>query len=466
MRLKQNSRRLRSYLQPAIFILVIVFYISQLRSEGTHNMSYYVLWARSIVEGHLLEIYHATSGTLFQSSDSLTVPYTPLSQYLIAGSSWLLLHVLGNSRETYLLAVNSTCTLFTFFTALLFFRNRRILNIRQPLAYLLTPAVFLISPLLGYEDSIMSFFLVATLISLKKNRYLLGGLLAGCAVLSKQLALMPIFAIFLLLVCSKKIKPFIEFLAGAIFSSFVILTPFIFTGNIMWYFKAQSLTSVHTMASAQAANFPWLVSLIYRISTLGLIDGLGVGGNGLRISSDTLRQASYLSSGLVTVLVFLSWAIYWGKKGGMQNLDLSFSAMIMIFSYHLFNFGVHENHIFMLLPVVYLISGYLEIWNIYKMVALALTTVLISAYGVGSASHEAIGIATTHPGIFSVIMGICFLLYVVAFIKALKVNPHNLGGTSFPKPLVRLLGSYLNGSPPARLRTEITRQTRKIRSLL
>jgi hypothetical protein len=105
MQVKQISKEQKSYLQQVIFILLTVFYISQLRSEGTHNMSYYVLWARSIVEGHLLEIYHATSEPLLQNSDSLTVPYTPLSQYLIAGLSWLLLHVLGNSRETYVLAV-------------------------------------------------------------------------------------------------------------------------------------------------------------------------------------------------------------------------------------------------------------------------------------------------------------------------------------------------------------------------
>lgn len=426
MQVKQISKGQKSYLQPVVFILLTVFYISQLRSEGTHNMSYYVLWAQSIVEGHLLEIYHATSEPLLQNSDSLTVPYTPLSQYLIAGLSWLLLHVLGNSRETYVLAVNLTCTIFTFSTAFLFFRNRRILNIRQALAYLLTPAVFLISPLLGYEDSIMSFFLVATLVSLKKNKYLLGGLLAGCAVFSKQLALMPIFAIFLLLLFSKKFKPSIEFLAGAIFSSFAILAPFIFSGNIMWYFKAQSLTSVHTMASAQAANFPWLGSLIYRISKLGLIDGLGVGGNGLRISSDSLRQAGYLSSGLITVLVFLTWAIYWGKKVGSQNLDLSLGATIMILSYHLFNFGVHENHIFMLLPVIYLMSGQLKVWNIYRLVALTLTIVLISAYGTGNGSHDAIGISTTHPAIFTAIMGICFLLFLTAFIVAIRVNPRSL----------------------------------------
>jgi hypothetical protein len=427
MQLKQTSKRLSNYAWPTIFVFVLAFYISQLRSEGTHNMSYYVLWARSIVDGNLLEIYHATSDSLFQNSDSLTVPYTPLSQYLIAGFAWLLLHVLSNSRETYVLAVNLTCTLFTFFTALLFFQNRRVLNIKQPIAYLLTPAVFLISPLLAYEDSIMSFFLVATIVSLKRNSYLLGGLLASCAVFSKQLALMPIFAIFLLLVFSRKFKPTVKFLAGAIFTSTVILTPFIWTGNLMWYFKAQSLTSVHTMASAQAANFPWLGSLIYRVSTLGVTQGLGLGGNGLRISSDTVRQASYLSSGLLTILVFLLWATYWGKKVGVQNLDLSLGATIMIFSYHLFSFGVHENHIFMLLPVVFLVSGYSKVWNIYKMVALALTSILISAYGIGNGALTSTGVSTSHPAIFTLIMALCFLLYFASFLYALSVNPRSLG---------------------------------------
>jgi len=423
MHAMETSTRLTKLVRSTPLILVIILYFSQLKSAGTHNMSYYVLWAKSIVGGNLFDIYHATPQSFSQNSDSLTVPYTPLSQYLIAGIAWLILRILSNTRETYILAINLTCVSFTFLTAILYFHSRKALNLNNPITYLLTPAVFLVSPILAYEDSIMSFFIVATLIALNRDKYLLGGLLAGCAVFSKQLALMPIVAICLLLIFSKRFYPFVRFSIGGLISSAIILAPFILTGNILWYFKAQSLTSVHTMASAQAANFPWLGSLIYRISTVGFLEGLNQGGNGLRISSDSLRQVGYLASGILTLSIFLMWAIYWGRRSGAQNLDLPLGVTVMIFSYHLFNFGVHENHIFMLLPTLYLISRIEKIRSVYRMVTLALSTILFLAYGFGSNSLVPDGISSSHPTIFTIAMGFCFVLFVAAFLRTVRINP-------------------------------------------
>jgi Gpi18-like mannosyltransferase len=273
-----------------LIIIALSVYIIQIRSFGTHNMSYYILWARSIVEGGLIEIYHANPASLIKSEESLTVPYTPLSQYLIAGVSWLFLRVLNDSDGTYIISVNVTCVLFTFLTALLYYKNQKIAPVRSPIIYLVTPAVLLSSPILGYEDSIMAFFIVAALIFFKREKFLLAGVLSGCAIFSKQLAIMPIVAIFLLLLLTKRYTPLMRAAAGAIFSSALILAPFIISGNLIYYFKAQGLASVHTMASAQGANFPWLGSLIYRVATLGTSEGFVAGGNGLRIPNDSMRQ--------------------------------------------------------------------------------------------------------------------------------------------------------------------------------
>ncbi len=409
-----------------ILALVVMAYVVQLASEGTHNMSYYVLWTRSIVEGSLLEIYHATPESVIQNSDSLTVPYTPLSQYLTSAVSWLVLKFLPDERASFVISVNLTCVLFTFLTALCFYRTRRKLELKSSLFFLATPAVILISPILGYEDSIMSFFLVATLISVNNQRYFVGGLLAGCAVLSKQLTLMPIVAIFLLILYSKKLIPVFRFMSGAAVSACVILSPFIFSGSILLYFKAQGLTSVHTMLSAQAANFPWLGSLLYRMSELGVIDGFVEGGNGLRISNDQFRQLGYLGSGILTILVFSTWAIYWGRKLGSQNIDMTFGAAVMIFSYHLFNFGVHENHIYMLIPTLFLLSNRFEVWKIYKLASTALAISLISAYGFGEQSRIFNGFSSAHPELFTAALGVSLILYLLAFSQLLLSNPRRV----------------------------------------
>ena len=410
--------------------LIVAAYVVQLASEGTHNMSYYVLWTKSIVEGRLLEIYHATPESVIQNSDSLTVPYTPLSQYLTAATSWLLLKFLPNERSSFVISVNLTCVIFTFLTAACFYKARKNLDIKSPVLFLATPAVILISPILGYEDSIMTFFLVVTLISVKNQKYFIGGLLAGCAVLSKQLTLMPIVAIFLLLLYSKKLVPIFRFISGAGVSACVILSPFIMSGNILLYFKAQGLTSVHTMLSAQAANFPWLGSLLYRISEWGFIDGVAKGGNGLRISNDQFRQIGYLGSGILTILIFVIWAIYWARKLGAENIDLTFGAAIMIFSYHLFNFGVHENHVYMLIPTLFLISDRFRVWEIYKLASTALTVSLFTAYGLGEKSGIFNGFSSTQSELFTAALGASFILYLLAFSQLVLTNPRRLENPS------------------------------------
>ena len=412
--------------------LIVIAYIAQLASEGTHNMSYYVLWTRSIAEGRLLEIYHSTPESVIQNSDSLTVPYTPLSQYLTSGMSWVILKFLPDERSSFVISVNLTCVLFTFLTAFMFFLGRNKLGIKSPLLFLVTPAVILISPILGYQDSIMSFFLVATLISLKNEKYIIGGFLAGCAVLSKQLTLMPIVAIFLILLFSKKLMPLARFLSGATISSILILSPFILSGNILLYFKAQGLTSVHTMLSAQAANFPWLGSLLYRISEFGFIDGLVEGGNSLRISNDEFRQFSYLGSGILTVSLFFIWVIYWRRRVGVQNFDPVYAAAIMIFSYHLFNFGVHENHIYMLIPTLFLISNCATVWKSYKLASAALTISLLSAYGFGAESRFFEGLPATHPALFTSALGVSLVLYLLAFKQIFFTDPRQIQNLSKP----------------------------------
>jgi hypothetical protein len=337
--------------------------------------------------------------------------------------SWLLLKFLPDERASFIISVNLTCVLFTFLTAFCFYRTRKKLGIKSPLLFVATPAVILISPILGYEDSIMSFFLVATLISINNERYFVAGLLAGCAVLSKQLTLMPIVAIFLLMLYSNKLVPILRFSSGAAVSACVILTPFILSGNILLYFKAQGLTSVHTMLSAQAANFPWLGSLLYRISELGFIDGFIEGGNGLRISNDLFRQIGYLGSGILTILIFIIWAVYWGRKVGSQNIDMTFGAAIMIFSYHLFNFGVHENHIYMLIPTLFLLSNRLEVWKTYKLASTALALSLVSAYGFGEQSKIFNGFSSGHPELFTAALGASLISYLLAFSQIVLTNP-------------------------------------------
>lgn len=386
-------------------------------------MTYYVDWARNIVNGNLFEIYHASPSANFQKPDSLTVPYTPLSQYFIAGIAWVLLLVLPTERETFVTAVNLTCVIFTFLTTYLLYKNRKKLSLKFARLYLLTPAVFLISPVLAYEDSIMAFFLTYALIALKRSNYTFAGSLFACSIFSKQLALIPTAGVILLLLLSLQARALLRITLGFFATMTAILSPFIFSGTLLLYFKSQSLTSIHTMLSAQAPNFPWLASLLIRITEFGFVDGLEVGGNSLRITNDSIRQLTYLASGAATILIFLAWVLFWRKRMHLSEIDFVFAAAIMIFSYHLFNYGVHENHIFMIFPILFLLSYYPNWESIYWPIAANFSVVLIISSGLGKDSFYFPGVVSTNPGIYTSLTFLNFLLYLFIFVKLFLTKP-------------------------------------------
>jgi 4-amino-4-deoxy-L-arabinose transferase-like glycosyltransferase len=170
--------------------------------------------------------------------------------------------------------------------------------------YLLFPAVILISPILGFQDTIFSFFVILALLNISKSKFLLAGVVTGCAILSKQLALIPMFGIiFVVLIQQSKIR-IAQFFTGLTCSVALILSPFLVNGRILSYLESQSLTSIHTMLSAQASNFPWLISLISRFVTLDFNEAVMLNGNGLRIADVTLRQFSYLAAGSIVFIIF------------------------------------------------------------------------------------------------------------------------------------------------------------------
>ena len=405
------------------FAGVPIIYLLCIFSKGTHNTDDFVNWISGFIHGNFFTLYHVIPHQGVLPSESLMVPYPPFSLYLLGISGKVLTLLFGDTQTVILVASNLTSVLFTFLTAAVLHYWGRSKKGFPTKLYLLTPAVFLLSPILGYQDSIMSFFILIALISAEREKYFLAGLLAACAVFAKQLAVMPIFGLALLIVFLMNWRALYRSALGFLLGFLAILSPFIFTGTVVAYFQAQGLASVHTMMSAQNPNIPWLFSLIVRLKEYGFSDSRSYSALPLRITDDHLRQFLYLSFGVVTVAVILAWLSFWARRVGIEKISALHIGAIAISSYNLLSFGVHENHFFMALPILFALATFEQNRRIYFLASASLALNLFATGGLGRSINLVTPLTQTSGLLYALVSATSLGLYIWAMRDLMRVTP-------------------------------------------
>jgi len=410
--------------QKQIRLLIIgIIYLSFIFSKGTQNTAYFQEWIAGFIHGDFFSLYHVTPHVGALVTDNLTVPYPPFSLYIMGFVAKILIYFGGEFSSVFLIASNLTAVIFTLLTASLLSYWGKDKGNLAPIYYLLTPAVFLISPILGYQDSIMSFFILGALLATEKEKYFLAGIAVSLAVFSKQLAVMPMFGLGLLLLLNVQWRIIAKALLGFAITSIMILSPFIATGTLMAYFHAQALASVHTMMSAQNPNFPWLISLGVRVSSNGIFNAESYSALPYQIRDQHLRQVIYLAFALLTVAIISTYLIYWSRKIGSKNISVLFAGVISISSYNLFSFGVHENHVFMLLPVLFALTNSQKSKKIYLAASSGLGLNLISTGGLGLSFSSFPILAGVNGFTYTLASGLCLVAYTWTFYELLRLTP-------------------------------------------
>jgi hypothetical protein len=409
--------------QTLYLVLVGCIYVLLIGSKGTQNTFYFEDWIEGFVKGDFYSLYHVVPYQGILETDNLTVPYPPFSLYVLGLVAKLLILFGGEFPSVFLVASNLTSVIFTFLTALLLGFWGKDKAISRPIIYLLTPAVFLISPILGYQDTIMSFFILAALLLAEKEKYLLAGIAASLAVFSKQLAVMPMFGLGLLILFSTNWRTIMRALVGFFSASAAILSPFLITGTVTAYFQAQALASVHTMMSAQNPNFPWLLSLISRIRTQGIFNSNSYSALPYHIDNQIWRQRIYLLFGALTIMIIMIYLLYWSRKIGRNNIAPLYVGAMAIGTYNLFSFGVHENHVFMLIPILFALTLNRMTKRIYLIVSAALTMNLLATGGLGMSVANFPLLTSTNGAAYSGLGALCLFAYAWAFYKLLRIKP-------------------------------------------
>jgi hypothetical protein len=422
-RFQYKRNQILNLLSQAKYFLVLLGYLALVSSRGTHNSDNFVTWVSEFLEGDFYSQYHTVPNEGVLESDSLMVPYPPLSLYILGAVAKFVTLFAGNSSGDLLIAINLASITFTFMTAaLLAFWGRSHL-IMSPMLYLLTPVVLLMAPVLGYQDSVMSFFVLAAFVAAEKKTWTISAAMAAMAILTKQLAVMPIFGLGLIVLLTLQWRVILRFTATFLFVSATILSPFILTGTLPAYFRAQGLASVHTMMSAQNPNVPWLIAQISRIVDHGLLNANSYSTSPLRIVNDNLRQVLYLSFGAFSAMFILAWFFYWFKVRQTSQISPLFAGAIAIGSYNLFSFGVHENHVFMLVPILFALVGKGASRRIYMLVTTALAINLVATMGLGRSVSWVPIVVYENGFLYSLISMICLVLYSLAMWELWRTKP-------------------------------------------
>lgn len=392
------------------------------------------MWVSEFLKGKFFAQYHTIPYQGVLESDSLMVPYPPLSLYILGVIAKVIIFFFGDARNNLLIATNLTSIIFTFMTATLLVFWGKSYSIIPPIYYLLTPAVFLMAPILGYQDSIMAFFILAAFIAAEKKSWAISAVMAAMAIFTKQLAVMPIFGLGLIVLFSLKWRVILRFCITFFITSTAILSPFILTGTLPAYFRAQGLASVHTMMSAQNPNIPWLISQIYRIFEYGFFNSESFSTSPLRIMNDNLRQLLYLAFGASSALFILGWFYYWSRRKQNSHISPLFAGAIAASSYNLFSFGVHENHVFMLMPILFALSGSVQERRIYLLATSAFAINLIATSGLGRSVTWVPIIVYESGFLYSLASMTCLIMYGLALRELSRLKPilQTLNGNNHP----------------------------------
>jgi hypothetical protein len=241
-------------------------------------------------------------------------------------------------------------------TALLFVALRRRRGERSAaaaaLGYWLNPAVVLDGAVLGYQDPLLALPSVAALLAAVAGRPALAGGLAATAALIKPQALLlgPV-----LLVALGSLRAVARAAIAAVLVAALVVAPFVVAGTAGRMAAGVAQLTTHDMYSADAANVWWLVTWAKRAASQSSEAGLAAWTAPVRILRISMAEAQGLPNprpfGTALVLLAAAWATWRAR----HTRDLALLAALggfVVHAYFTLGVGVHENHLFLAVPLL------------------------------------------------------------------------------------------------------------------
>jgi hypothetical protein len=219
------------------------------------------------------------------------------------------------------------------------------------LGYWLNPAVVLNGSVLGYQDPLLALPSVAAVLAAAAGRPALAGSLGAVAVLLKPQAVLiaPV-----LLVAMGSWRALARSAAAAALTAAVVVTPFVAAGAAGRMVRAVAQLGTHDMYSGDAANVWWLVTWVKRAASQTDQAGIAAWTAPVRILRISMAEAQGLPNprpfGTALVLLAAGWATWRARRGAELGL-LAGLGGFLVHAYFTLAVGVHENHLFLAVPL-------------------------------------------------------------------------------------------------------------------
>jgi len=312
---------------PLLFFVLVLLSISFINSPGTIDVLSWIEWIQDFRNQGIITGY-AHSHT----------DYPPLTT-LIFYSFAKFFQQFGASD---FISVKITILIFAFLSSGLIFFHTRSFQITS----LFHAGFILNSVCLGYSDVIITFFLILAFISLQKNNLLLFSIVFATSIFIKWQTLIIAPVCFIYILHQEKFNwSFIQRLSiQCALPVFFIAALIIFTFGPDRMFSTFSWALNHRWLSANALNFHWILTYIYRVFFPETFGGLS-NGEILYIGTENSPAIFVITKILFLLMYVYTLFIFYKAKGSFELLlGFMLSSYLLYFT---FNTGVHENHLFM-----------------------------------------------------------------------------------------------------------------------
>jgi hypothetical protein len=230
------------------------------------------------------------------------------------------------------------------------------------LAYWLNPAALIDGAALGYLDPVVALPSLGALAAGVAGRPLAAGALlaAGTWIKPQPLLVAPALALALW-AQPRRARAFVAAAAGAAVVSAAVVAPVVAAGGGARMLHAVASLAEHDMLSGDAANAWWVAGWAKR--SLAGADDVGAAASLTRpariVRISTVVEQGYPNPrplATAVVLLVVGWAV-WRAREARGLAPLAAVAAFSVHAYFVLAVGVHENHLFLAVPLLVLVAA-------------------------------------------------------------------------------------------------------------
>lgn len=388
--------------------------VATLTWPGTGDVGVFRVWAYAASHSPLVEIY-GKGGTPPErrlhefGGRSVTVDYPPAALAAVGGAGRAYEFVTGGFADAPgLTAAVKVLPLLADvgLTVVLFVAARRASAGRTDIAslaaiaYWLNPGVLMNGAVLGYLDALAALPLVAALVAASAGYAGVAGAAFALALLTKPQAalLAPVIALAVVNMAPAGRRGRAVLAASAagaaVLAAFVI--PYAASGSLPNLAQAMASLGRHRDLSANAANLWWIVTWVlrgaYAVADLGWFDAFVLPVR-RPLAIATIVDLGYPNPRVfasLVVLTIVGWGVW--KCHDARRVDrLASLGAWGVFVYFVLAVAVHENHGFLVLPLLVLAAALQPAWRpLAWAISLTMALNLNAFYGVGEGMGYAV----------------------------------------------------------------------------